>query len=584
MSFRKTKNKGGFSLVEVLLAVAIFSLAITPIVTSIIYGQESTALSGALTRATFLASEGIEAVRNIRDENFSNLSDDTHGLAVSDGQWILSGSSDATEDYKREIIISTVDENTKKIDVNVAWKQNMQRDGLVNLTTYLTNWSAPTLKGGMLVYGDGESEVDAIRYKTFDPATGSWSEANNSADVDSGSTNKRLRAVKIYSSNLKNEKVMISRHYNGTGQFIYAQVYDGSAWGNVTNLSGWNANTFLDVQNFSGTYLSNGNFMVVYSDNTTIPKMKIWNGSNWSSSSSLSNLGAGQIPVYVDVENRVGSNEVMAAFFTQGSDVLTQYYSGSSWSSVVTHATSAPANDKKFMEFKWSVAEPNLGVLVYASGTNARRMSGRVWVANGTGGGSWGAARNSSNQSKILGGVALASRSLANEFHACNKDSGSPPSIRCFSASISGANRVDFSNPSNAIIANETDGGLQRSFHLGFSDSGNAALGVYSDRTNVPKFKVYDPMSSSWSANASNVATLDFSPGNFQAITLVPYEDGMDDIMILMSDDKQDVYSAVWDGTSQTIYASPAGKAFSRHGTAGSQNSDFWFDFTWDKF
>lgn len=134
--------KRGFSLVEVLLAVSIFGLIVTALVGGLIFGQQSTALAGARSRATILADEGLEAVRNIRDENFSNLTDGAFGLAISANQWVFSGTSDTTDIFTRAITISAIDANRKLVTSTVTWQQNPQRTGSVTLTTYLSNWAA----------------------------------------------------------------------------------------------------------------------------------------------------------------------------------------------------------------------------------------------------------------------------------------------------------------------------------------------------------------------------------------------------------------------------------------------------------
>ncbi len=139
-------NSKGFSIIEVLLAVSILVLIVTAFMGAFIYGSESTALAGQRARATFLAEEGLEASRNIRDASFSNLADGTKGLAILGNQWIFSGSSDTTDDfYTRQITISTIDSNRKQLVSNVSWQQNNQRTGSVSLTTYLTNWRNATL-------------------------------------------------------------------------------------------------------------------------------------------------------------------------------------------------------------------------------------------------------------------------------------------------------------------------------------------------------------------------------------------------------------------------------------------------------
>lgn len=151
---KKLKNynlqaETGFSLVEIILTSAIFVLLVTALIGSLLYGQESTALAGNRARAVMLAEEGLEAVRNIRDENYANLIPGSKGLVISSNQWIFSGISDATDIFTRSTVISPVgsDDNKKKITVNVTWQQNPQRTGAVSLTSRLTNWQATNMAG-----------------------------------------------------------------------------------------------------------------------------------------------------------------------------------------------------------------------------------------------------------------------------------------------------------------------------------------------------------------------------------------------------------------------------------------------------
>lgn len=138
-------NRNGFSLVEIVLASSIFALLVTILIGAYLYGQESTTMAGSRARATMLAEEGLEAVRNIRDSSFSNLSDGTHGLSTSGNQWNISGSQDVTDIFTRQIIISSIDSNRKSVTANVTWQQNPQRNGIVSIATRFTNWikSAP---------------------------------------------------------------------------------------------------------------------------------------------------------------------------------------------------------------------------------------------------------------------------------------------------------------------------------------------------------------------------------------------------------------------------------------------------------
>lgn len=138
------RANNGFSLIEVLLSVSLFSFVITALVGAFIYGQESTAISGTRSRAILLAEEGLEASRNIRDKSFADLTNGEHGLAISESnRWVFSETSDIADIFTRQIVISAIDANRKQVISTVTWRQTPQRSGSVSLITYLTNWRAP---------------------------------------------------------------------------------------------------------------------------------------------------------------------------------------------------------------------------------------------------------------------------------------------------------------------------------------------------------------------------------------------------------------------------------------------------------
>lgn len=146
-------NSKGFSTIETLLSSAILILIVTAFMGAYIYGNESTTLAGQRERAAFLAEEGLEASRNIRDENFSNLVNGTSGLVISGNQWTFSGSSDTTDSfYTRQITISTAGTDRKQVVSTVTWQQNNQRTGSVSLTSYLTNWRNTTSIPSCTIY------------------------------------------------------------------------------------------------------------------------------------------------------------------------------------------------------------------------------------------------------------------------------------------------------------------------------------------------------------------------------------------------------------------------------------------------
>lgn len=136
-----TKRAAGFSSVEVLLAATIFGMLVTALIGAFVYGQASSADGGDQIRANMLAEEGVEAVRNIRDAAYTNLSDGTYGLVQSGGAWTLSGTSDTTGIFTRQVSIAGVDGVRKSITATVSWP-TMSGTSQVSVTSRLTNWQA----------------------------------------------------------------------------------------------------------------------------------------------------------------------------------------------------------------------------------------------------------------------------------------------------------------------------------------------------------------------------------------------------------------------------------------------------------
>lgn len=132
----------GASLVEVILAGALLALLVTSLTGLLIYGRESTLIAGQRSKAAYLVEEGLEASRAIRDSSYSSLTNGDHGLTVTSGIWIFSGTTDTTDIFTRKITISDAAANRKQIVSEVTWQANSQRLNTVSASTYLTNWKS----------------------------------------------------------------------------------------------------------------------------------------------------------------------------------------------------------------------------------------------------------------------------------------------------------------------------------------------------------------------------------------------------------------------------------------------------------
>jgi len=128
-----------------ILVMATFIMLASMFVSTIAGGQESSAGAGLHSRAAELAREGLDAVRNMRDESWDNLTVGTHGLAVSGGRYVFSGNSDTTNGFTRTITLTDITSDTKQAVSTITWKISPTRNGQISLTSKLTDWHAAAM-------------------------------------------------------------------------------------------------------------------------------------------------------------------------------------------------------------------------------------------------------------------------------------------------------------------------------------------------------------------------------------------------------------------------------------------------------
>jgi prepilin-type N-terminal cleavage/methylation domain-containing protein len=167
------KLKSGFSLLELVLAVAIFSFSSFALATMIIDSNISTRLSADRTDALLYAKEGVEAVRSIRDNDWTSWASTTegnHGLSIntvgSSSAWVFSGTSDLIDNkYTRTVNIATDSEvpTSKDVAVNIAWDLTPGRIASTTLLTIFSNW--PDVINSSLAVPRG-----LVSYWSFDDA------------------------------------------------------------------------------------------------------------------------------------------------------------------------------------------------------------------------------------------------------------------------------------------------------------------------------------------------------------------------------------------------------------------------------
>jgi len=154
---KKRINNKGFSLIEAIVALGIFSLLAATVSSTAGLGYLSERQSSERIIAQGYATEAMEAVKAIRQRGWSELTFGDFGLDKTNGYWEFSDAEDIIGDYTRHINISevyrdqynyivteggNVDNHTKLITVTVSWQLSPSSTNDYIISTYLTNWQS----------------------------------------------------------------------------------------------------------------------------------------------------------------------------------------------------------------------------------------------------------------------------------------------------------------------------------------------------------------------------------------------------------------------------------------------------------
>ncbi|MBI2463621.1 prepilin-type N-terminal cleavage/methylation domain-containing protein [Candidatus Peregrinibacteria bacterium] len=150
------KKNHGFSLIEVLLAITLFTAFTAGVFALALDTLQRDSSDKLKNEALSYAEEGLEAARNIRDKNFLLLTNGDHGLQFLNDNWIFIAAPEIINDfYERTIFIEDVyrdsngniadngsyDPETKKIKSEIVWYEKGFIPKSVSLSSYFTDWT-----------------------------------------------------------------------------------------------------------------------------------------------------------------------------------------------------------------------------------------------------------------------------------------------------------------------------------------------------------------------------------------------------------------------------------------------------------
>lgn len=169
------KLRKGQSILEILIAVSIFTVIIGSLVVTSL-SSESGLLGGTRRiRAQALSREGLEAVRSIRDGAYNELIFNQSAISSSSGSWKLigEGTREIIGEFTRTITFEPVcrdisnkivvcpgsyqDVHSKFVTSNVSWEIRPEVfDGMVS-RGYITNWDSKEWTQTDWSGGDGQN-------------------------------------------------------------------------------------------------------------------------------------------------------------------------------------------------------------------------------------------------------------------------------------------------------------------------------------------------------------------------------------------------------------------------------------------
>lgn len=230
MSFNANK-KGGYSIIEILIAIVFFtaSISFTIIILSnsqnVLVNRENDIFAKNLSR------EGLNGASVIIKNNWYGIADGEYGLLWENNVWSFSGTQDTQNIFTRKITVTTIQNGEREIDSAVTWQESPLRpQEEVELATILTNWVNVVDTGG----DDGGGGI-----------TGDWRNPRTLGSVDLGPGNSatdldvknKIVYMSATASSASKPDFFIVDASNGSSPFVVSQLNTGTGL-NAVDMAG----------------------------------------------------------------------------------------------------------------------------------------------------------------------------------------------------------------------------------------------------------------------------------------------------------------------------------------------------------
>lgn len=190
----KLKANDGFGLLEIIITIFILSTAIFSISQLAIYTMQKVQEGENTAKAIFLAKEGIEATRAIKDKNWTNnianlnFGADYHPT-ISSNTWTLASSQEIINQFTRKIIIDNVSRNPITKDIEQTYNA-LNNDANTKKITSTVLWGTAEIQD--ISYTNGLTDADLISF----PSNSGWGDPGQSFTI--GASNIQASKIELY--------------------------------------------------------------------------------------------------------------------------------------------------------------------------------------------------------------------------------------------------------------------------------------------------------------------------------------------------------------------------------------------------
>jgi hypothetical protein len=196
-----------------------------------------------------------------------------------------------------------------------------------------------------------------------------WNGTNLSIEFDAQQVGTNdIYWVELASNPDTNEIIMVTLD---SGANIYAQVWNGTGWGNVKQIEGAGLEVAATTNYpcFDVAYESrSGVGFIAWGDDNDELRCRRWTG-NWSESESGWAIATDE-PRFIKLAADPSSNNIAAGYLDSGQSVVVRIWDGITWGSSQLVTGSTDRNDRRGFDIAWEVKSNKEGLIVYETNAN----------------------------------------------------------------------------------------------------------------------------------------------------------------------------------------------------------------------